>query len=107
MANEVAVLGVGMHPWGKWGRNFVEYGMKAAQDALADAGIRWQDVEFVAGGDTIRNGYPGHVAGATFAQALASPAPGSRAPTAPAPPAPRRSPRPAPRSWPGSATWRW
>ncbi|MDJ0785873.1 MAG: lipid-transfer protein [Myxococcota bacterium] len=70
MANEVAVLGVGMHPWGKWGRNFVEYGMKAAQDALADAGIRWQDVEFVAGGDTIRNGYPGHVAGATFAQAL-------------------------------------
>ena len=28
---EVAVLGVGMHPWGKWGRNFVEYGVEAAQ----------------------------------------------------------------------------
>ena len=27
---QVAVLGVGMHPWGKWGRNFVEYGMVAA-----------------------------------------------------------------------------
>ncbi len=26
----VAVLGVGMHPWGKWGRNFVEYGLTAA-----------------------------------------------------------------------------
>ena len=25
----VAVLGVGMHPWGKWGRNFVEYGVAA------------------------------------------------------------------------------
>jgi acetyl-CoA acetyltransferase len=67
---EVAVLGVGMHPWGKWGKNFVEYGVKAAQDALADAGLAWQDVQYVAGGDTIRNGYPGYVAGATFAQAL-------------------------------------
>ena len=36
--HEVAVLGVGMHPWGKWGRNFVEYGIVAAQPALADAG---------------------------------------------------------------------
>ena len=70
MANEVAVLGVGMHPWGKWGRNFVEYGVKAARDALKDAGLEWTDVEFVAGGDTMRNGYPGYVAGATFAQAL-------------------------------------
>ena len=24
----------GMHPWGKWGRNFVEYGLAAAGDAL-------------------------------------------------------------------------
>ncbi len=70
MANEVAVLGVGMHPWGKWGRNFVEYGVKAARDALRDAGLEWQDIQFIAGGQTIRNGYPGYVAGATFAQAL-------------------------------------
>ncbi len=70
MAKEVAVLGVGMHPWGKWGRNFVEYGVKAAQDALRDAGLEWQDIPFIAGGQTIRNGYPGYVAGATFAQAL-------------------------------------
>ena len=70
MANEVAVLGVGMHPWGKWGRNFVEYGIKAARDALRDAGLEWQDIPFIAGGQTIRNGYPGYVAGATFAQAL-------------------------------------
>ncbi|HUA94465.1 MAG TPA: lipid-transfer protein [Acidimicrobiales bacterium] len=66
----VAVLGVGMHPWGKWGRNFVEYGLVAARDALRDAGIGWEDVQFVSGADTIRNGYPGFVAGATFAQAL-------------------------------------
>ena len=37
--NEVAVLGVGMHPWGKWGRNFVEYGVAAARDALAASGF--------------------------------------------------------------------
>ncbi len=67
---QVAVLGVGMHPWGKWGRNFVEYGVAAARDALADAGVDWRDVGFVAGADTMRNGYPGYVAGATFAQAL-------------------------------------
>lgn len=68
--DDVVVLGVGMHPWGKWGRNFVEYGVAAANDALADAGLRWSDVQFVSGADTIRNGYPGYVAGATFAQAL-------------------------------------
>ena len=61
MSNDrrVAVMGAGMHPWGKWGRNFVEYGVVAARAALADAGIAWSDVQFVAGADTIRNGYPG------------------------------------------------
>jgi acetyl-CoA acetyltransferase len=59
-----------MHPWGKWGRNFVEYGVVAAQAALADAGVAWNDIQFVSGADTMRNGYPGYVSGATFAQAL-------------------------------------
>lgn len=67
---ELAILGVGMHPWGKWGRNFVEYGVIAAREALADAGLEWTDIQFVSGGETVRNGYPGYVAGATFAQAL-------------------------------------
>ncbi len=70
MSREIAVIGAGMHPWGKWGRNFVEYGLVAARTALADAGIEWRDVQFVSGADTMRNGYPGYVAGATFAQAL-------------------------------------
>ncbi len=59
-----------MHEWGKWGRPFVEYGLAAARDALADAGLGWRDVQFISGADTIRNGYPGFVSGATFAQAL-------------------------------------
>ena len=68
--NEVAILGAGMHPWGKWGRNFVEYGVVALKAAIKDAGIEWKDVDFVVGGDTMRNGYPGYVAGATFAKAM-------------------------------------
>jgi acetyl-CoA acetyltransferase len=66
----VAVLGAGMHPWGKWGRNFVEYGVAAIREALADAGVTHDQVEFIAGADTMRNGYPGYVAGATFASAM-------------------------------------
>jgi acetyl-CoA acetyltransferase len=69
-AREVAVLGVGMHPWGKWGRPFQTYGVAAARSALADAGVDWPDVDLVVGGETVRNGYAGYVAGATFAQAL-------------------------------------
>lgn len=70
MSEPIAVLGAGMHPWGKWGRNFVEYGVHAARAALADAGVAWRDVPFVSGAATMRCGYPGYVAGATFAQAL-------------------------------------
>jgi acetyl-CoA acetyltransferase len=68
--DEIAILGVGMHPWGKWGRNFAEYGTAAAHEALADAGVDWNDVGFVSGAITVRCGYPGYVAGSTFAQAL-------------------------------------
>jgi acetyl-CoA acetyltransferase len=66
----VVVAGVGMHPWGKWGRSFVTYGVHAARAALADAGVAWADVDLVVGGETVRNGYGGYVAGSTFAQAL-------------------------------------
>lgn len=70
MTGEVAVLGAGMHPWGKGGRGFVEYGVAAARAALADAGLDWRDVGSIVGADTVRGGYPGYVAGATFAKAL-------------------------------------
>lgn len=70
MTDDVAVLGAGMHPWGKWGRTFVEYGTVAARAALADAGIAWRDVGSIVGADTVRGGYPGYVAGTSFAKAL-------------------------------------
>ena len=67
---DVVVLGTGMHPWGKWGRNFAEYGVVAARAALQDARVAWSDIDYLAAGNTMRNGYPGYVAGSTFAQAL-------------------------------------
>jgi acetyl-CoA acetyltransferase len=70
MSGDVAVLGVGMHPWGKWGRPFVSYGVAAARAALDDAGVDWTDVDFIVGGETVRNGYGGYVAGSTLARAL-------------------------------------
>ena len=70
MIDDVAVLGVGMHPWGKWGRSFVEYGVTAAQNALLDAGVEWKDIQLIVGGETVRNGYSGYVAGSTFAHEL-------------------------------------
>ena len=66
----IVIAGAGMHPWGKWGRNFTEYGVHAARAALQDAGIAWSDVDLVVGGETVRNGYAGYVAGSTFASAL-------------------------------------
>ncbi|MFE6133137.1 lipid-transfer protein [Streptomyces sp. NPDC056437] len=70
MTGDVAVLGAGMHPWGKWGHSFVQYGTVAARAALADAGIAWPQIRSVIGANSVRCGYPGYVAGATFAQAL-------------------------------------
>ncbi len=70
MADDVVVAGAGMTAWGTWGRSFVDYGVEAARQALADAGVAWTDIEYVAGGETVRNGYAGYVAGASIAQAL-------------------------------------
>lgn len=66
----VCLIGTGMHPWGKWGRPFTEYGTAAARAALADAGADASEVDFVSGAATVRGGYPGFVAGAAFARAL-------------------------------------
>jgi acetyl-CoA acetyltransferase len=68
--DDAIVLGVGMTAWGKWGRPFVDYGVAAAREALDDAGVDWNDVNLIVGGETVRNGYAGYVAGSTVAAAL-------------------------------------
>ncbi len=46
---DVAVLGVGMHPWGKFpDRSVTELCRHAVVEALGDAGVSWRDIEAVA-----------------------------------------------------------
>src|SRR6185312_16583538 len=50
-AADVAVVGVGIHPFGRHeGVSGLEMAAVAARAALRDAGVGWQDVEFAAGG---------------------------------------------------------
>ncbi len=68
---DVAVLGVGMHPWGKWPeKKFVEFGLAAANNALKDANLDWKDVQLVAAGSTMYSGTPGLLAGSTLAEEM-------------------------------------
>ena len=46
----VAIVGVGLHPFGRFEISGREMGLIAARDALADAGVTWSDVDFAAGG---------------------------------------------------------
>ena len=102
------ILGAGMHPWGKWGRDFTEYGVVAARAALAEAGLDWRQIQLVAGADTIRNGYPGFIAGLDVrAEAGLERRAGQSRATPRAPADRRRCRARARRSWPASATSRW
>jgi acetyl-CoA acetyltransferase len=49
--NDVAIIGVGMHPFGRWGqKSAIEMGADAIRAALTDAGAKWTDVQFAFGG---------------------------------------------------------
>jgi len=51
MADEVSVVGLGIHPFGRHeGVTGLQMAAIAARRALEDAGIRWEDVDFAAGG---------------------------------------------------------
>lgn len=49
--NDVAIIGVGLHPFGRFdGKSAMAMGADAIHAALADAGIQWQDIQFGVGG---------------------------------------------------------
>jgi acetyl-CoA C-acetyltransferase len=51
MTADVAVVGVGIHPFGRHeGVSGLEMAAVAARNALADAGVGWDDVDFAVGG---------------------------------------------------------
>ncbi len=48
---DVAIIGVGLHPFGRFGdKPALDMGAEAVRAACADAGIRWEDVQFAFGG---------------------------------------------------------
>jgi acetyl-CoA C-acetyltransferase len=55
--NDVAVIGVGLHPFGRFeGKSAMQMGADAIQFALADAGVEWKDIQFAVGGSwTVAN----------------------------------------------------
>ena len=51
MAMDVAIVGVGLHPFGRHpGVSGIQMGAVAIRKALADAGVEWKDIEFAFGG---------------------------------------------------------
>jgi acetyl-CoA acetyltransferase len=49
--NDVAIIGIGLHPFGRFGdKTPFQMAADAVEDALADAGITWSDVQFAVGG---------------------------------------------------------
>jgi acetyl-CoA C-acetyltransferase len=48
--HDVAIIGVGLHPFGRFDKTPFEMGAEAVDLALDDAGISWQDVQFAVGG---------------------------------------------------------
>jgi len=61
---EVSIVGVGLHPWGKFkDKTFVEIGTVAIANALKDADIEWNDVQAIFSGIYIFGGNAGHISG--------------------------------------------
>jgi acetyl-CoA acetyltransferase len=50
MTNDVAIIGVGLHPFGRFEKTAMEMGAEAIQFALTDAGVQWKDIQFGFGG---------------------------------------------------------
>src|ERR1700739_3644633 len=48
--NDVAIIGVGLHPCGRFDKSAMQMGAEAIQAALLDAGLEWKDIQFGVGG---------------------------------------------------------
>ncbi|MGE0215642.1 thiolase family protein [Mycolicibacterium sp.] len=55
--HEVAIIGVGLHPFGRFdGKSAMQMGVEAITAAVADAGVSWTDIQFGVGGSwTVAN----------------------------------------------------
>ena len=56
MTNDVAIIGVGLHPFGRFDKTAMEMGVDAIGAAVTDAGLDWRDIQFGVGGSwTVAN----------------------------------------------------
>jgi acetyl-CoA acetyltransferase len=61
---EVSIVGVGLHPWGKFkDKTFIEIGTVAIANALKDASVEWKDIQAIFSGIYIYGGNAGHISG--------------------------------------------
>ena len=68
---EVAVIGLGFHPWGKFvDKTFVDLAAVATRDALKDAGLKWSAVQAAVAGIYIWGGTQGLNVGPALAGRL-------------------------------------
>ena len=52
MSDDVAIVGIGMHPSAAMMATGMEQGAVAIRNACADAGVEWGDLQFAFGGST-------------------------------------------------------
>ena len=68
---DVAIAGVGLHPWGKFpDKSWVQMGAEVAIEAVEEADLRWTDVEAMVAGAMQWGGSTGMRAGNTLAATL-------------------------------------
>jgi acetyl-CoA acetyltransferase len=71
LSRDVAIIGIGMHPWGVFPeQDFGELAVDAVNKALADAKISWKQIEAMAAGIHGWSGSPGLIPGNVVANAL-------------------------------------
>ena len=65
---EVAIIGVGVHPWGKFPeKSFLDITVPAVRGALKDAGMKWSDIQAIVSGLHVFAGNSGFNPGQSLA----------------------------------------
>jgi acetyl-CoA acetyltransferase len=68
---ELAIIGIGMHPWGKFPDKTVhQLNLEVAQMALKDANMEWKEIQALFAGQDPWGGIQGMLAGCALAQNL-------------------------------------
>jgi acetyl-CoA acetyltransferase len=61
---DIYIIGVGVHPWGKFDdKTFIQLGEVAVAQALKDGSVEWKDIQAIMSGILIYGGNAGHLSG--------------------------------------------